>query len=172
MRRLLFPLGTLLLILVPIGVLAAPGGVTNADTHKQLAAVRQATAKYHDVSQALADGYIPVSPCDEHHGVGAMGIHYLNPELAMDLVLDPLTPEVLLYIPSGNGLRLVAVEYFVADVGQPHPVLFGQAFDGPMAGHEPAMPPELVHYDLHVWLWQANPAGIFAQWNPSLHCQD
>ncbi|HUG14782.1 MAG TPA: hypothetical protein VMM78_07145 [Thermomicrobiales bacterium] len=170
MRRLITAFGMVVVFLVPAAVLAAPGRVTDSDNLKHFVTIRQATAKHHDVSQALADGYVPVSPCDEHHGVGAMGIHYLNPALAMDLVLDPLAPELLLYIPSGNGLRLVAVEYFVADVGQPHPTLFGQAFDGPVAGHEPAMPPELVHYDLQVWLWQANPAGIFAQWNPALRC--
>jgi hypothetical protein len=167
MHKLPFVLGLILMLLTPAGVLSAPGGVTEAATLKQLAAVRQATAKYHDVSQALADGYIPVSPCEAHHGLGTMGIHYLNPALAMDLALDPLAPELLLYVPSGNGLRLVAVEYFVADVGQPHPSLFGLPFDGPMPGHTPDMP---VHYDLHVWLWQANPDGMFAQWNPSLHC--
>ncbi len=167
MRRLILALGAILMLLVPIGVIAAPDGITEADTLTQLATVRQTTAKYHDVSQAIADGYIPVSGCEEHQGLGAMGIHYLKPALAMDLDLDPLAPELLLYVPSGTGLRLVAVEYFVADVGQPHPSLFGRAFDGPMPGHTPDMP---VHYDLHVWLWQANPAGIFAQWNPSLHC--
>ena len=29
------------------------------------------------------------------------------------------------------------------------------------------MPP---HYDLHVWVWQANPAGIFAPFNPNVSC--
>jgi hypothetical protein len=36
-----------------------------------------------------------------------------------------------------------------------------------MLGHEPGMP---VHYDLHVWLYQANPDGVFASWNPSVSC--
>jgi hypothetical protein len=46
-------------------------------------------------------------------------------------------------------------------------VLFGRPFDGPMLGHEPGMPP---HYDLHVWVWQANPEGIFAPFNPNVTC--
>jgi hypothetical protein len=33
-------------------------------------------------------------------------------------------------------------------------------------GH-PEMP---IHYDLHVWLYRHNPAGMFAMWNPSVHC--
>jgi hypothetical protein len=26
------------------------------------------------------------------------------------------------------------------------------------------------HYDLHAWVWQANPAGMFAAWNPTVSC--
>lgn len=45
--------------------------------------------------------------------------------------------------------------------------MFGQPFDGPMPGHEPGMP---VHYDLHVWVGRANPAGVFSPWNPKVSC--
>ena len=30
-----------------------------------------------------------------------------------------------------------------------------------MEGHEPLMPHGMHHYDLHVWLWKENPAGLF-----------
>ena len=36
-----------------------------------------------------------------------------------------------------------------------------------MTGHSPGMP---VHYDLHVWLFDSNPDGVFAPWNPSVSC--
>jgi len=36
-----------------------------------------------------------------------------------------------------------------------------------MPGHHPGMP---VHYDLHVWLWQDNPMGMFALFNPTVTC--
>jgi hypothetical protein len=36
-----------------------------------------------------------------------------------------------------------------------------------MPGHNPTMP---VHYDLHVWIWKANPSGLFAPFNPALSC--
>jgi hypothetical protein len=26
------------------------------------------------------------------------------------------------------------------------------------------------HYDLHVWLYRDNPAGVFAQFNPDVSC--
>jgi hypothetical protein len=149
--------------------LAAPGlrGSTNA----QLAEVRAATAKYHDVDAAIADGYFQGSPC-EASPAGGMGYHYIKPQL-FGPGLDPLSPEILLYAPSGNGLRLVGVEYFSVDADQnlatdgDRPSLFGQPFDGPMLGHNPQMP---IHYDLHVWLWQANPAGVFEMWNPKVDC--
>jgi hypothetical protein len=47
------------------------------------------------------------------------------------------------------------------------PSVLGHTFDGPMPGHNPSMP---WHYDLHVWLWAHNPAGLFAPFNPSLKC--
>ncbi len=147
-------------------VMAAPGGVTDKDALKDLAAARQATDKYHDVSVALADGYVPVSPCVEVPGLGGMGIHYAKFSL-MDPFVDPLTPEVLLYVPTDGGLKLVGVEYFAVDVAQPAPVLFGQTMNGPMPGHEPPQPD---HYDLHVWLWQGNPDGIFGDFNPNVRC--
>ena len=97
-----------------------------------------------------------------------MGYHFLNPALARDTAIDPLQPELLLYVdrPDG-GLRLVAVEYFAPDVGQGRPKVLGREFDGPMPGHNPQMP---VHYDLHLWLWEHNPAGIDEAWNPALSC--
>jgi hypothetical protein len=27
-----------------------------------------------------------------------------------------------------------------------------------------------IHYDLHAWIWQANPAGVFEMWNPKVDC--
>ncbi|HEX8701554.1 MAG TPA: hypothetical protein VF815_22190 [Myxococcaceae bacterium] len=128
-----------------------------------------ALAKYRDVNKALADGYIPVSACESLAGSGGMGIHYLHPGLASDLVTDPFKPELLLYAPNGRGgLELLGPEYFQADAGQGRPSTFGQAYDGPMPGHNPQMP---VHYDLHVWLFKYNPSGLFAQWNPRVKCE-
>lgn len=41
-----------------------------------------------------------------------------------------------------------------------------------MEGHVPLMPERFHHYDLHVWLWRENPAGLFAPTNPAMDCSD
>lgn len=86
-----------------------------------------------------------------------MGVHFIN----MGLIgpeLDPLRPQVLIYEPAGEELRLVAAEWFVPlELSAERPEMFGHPFDGPMAGHHPLMPSELHHWDLHVWLWRENP---------------
>ena len=134
---------------------------------RQVAAVRAATTKYHNVNVAIADGYLPTQLCVEGPE-GGMGYHYYNPTLGGDLASDPLKPELLIYAPSGNGgVKLVAVEYFQANAGQGRPSILGQPFNGPMAGHEPSMP---EHYDLHFWIWQPNSNGVFADWNPNVSC--
>ncbi len=163
MRKLLIGLSLFAMLLFPLGAATATG-VADSDTLQQVAQVRRVTAQYHDVERALADGYVAPHGCVE-----GMGYHYLNPSLASDLAIDPLAPELLIYAPSGNGLKLVAVEYFAANVGQAHPILFGRQLDGPMAGHEPGMP---EHYDLHAWVWQANPDGLFAPFNRNISCGD
>ena len=151
---------------------AAVASARSGSLSSELKEVRAATARFHSVDQALAAGYFAASPCEES-GAGAMGIHFINPAL-FGPGLDPLSPEVLLYAPRADGsLELVGVEYFQVDADQDlataadRPSLFGRAFDGPMLGHNPQMP---IHYDLHVWVAEANPSGIFAPWNPALNC--
>ena len=39
-----------------------------------------------------------------------------------------------------------------------------------MEGHEPLIPATLRHYDLHVWLFKSNPAGLFNMVNPNVKC--
>lgn len=156
---------------------AAPASADRGDAisaRVDLARARAATARYLYEPRAIADGYIRGGDdeCVEVPGLGAMGIHYVNPRRLGDL--DPSRPDILLYVPGPNGRRqLVAVEYFQVDEDQDlstdddRPSLFGQPFDGPMEGHFPGQP---VHYDLHVWLWKYNPAGLFAPFNPNLSC--
>lgn len=137
------------------------------DLGPTLAAVRRATARYHRVDRAVDDGWgaFVVSECVAHPDLGGMGHHYVNLAL-MDGELDPATPEVLLYEPTANGRRrLVGVEYVVPFDVVPEsgaaPQLFGQAFH-PSAG--------AGGWALHVWVWRHNPAGLFADFNPTVSC--
>lgn len=165
-----------LIVIAAIAVLTLGGSAAvlagSGPLPPELQQVRAALAKYHSVEQAERAGYIPTSPCEQSPS-GAMGIHYLNPALLAPGI-DPLQPEVLLYLPDRHGnLKLVGIEYFSVAADQTmqddsdRPSVFGQPFDGPMPGHTPEMP---VHYDLHVWLYEANPSGVFASWNPAISC--
>ena len=73
---------------------------------------------------------------------------------------------------AGGKLQLVAAEWFspLTPELKGRPELFGRPFDGPMEGHHPLMPHGLHHYDLHVWLWKDNPAGMFSPTNPKIKC--
>lgn len=164
--------GTLALaatLAVVVPAQAAPPAGSPSEMNRLLAQTRAAVAQYHDLDAALAAGYIPISECVEEPGLGAMGVHYLNPALvAPGAPVDPARPQMLTYGPSASGeLELWSAEFFQPDVGQPTPRYGSQPFDGPMPGHGPGAP---VHYDLHVWVGKHNPAGIFAEFNPALHC--
>jgi hypothetical protein len=170
LMRIVLVLGVLGAAVVALTAVAGAGSSVNAE----LAKVRAATAKYHSLARAQADGYsVENEPCVVSPD-GTMGIHAVNGPLIGDPAIDPLRPELLLYVRAPNGkLRLVGVEYFKVDADQnlmtdgDRPSLFGVPFDGPMAGHAPGMP---IHYDLHAWIWHHNPSGMFSQWNPKLHC--
>lgn len=147
----------------------------------ELQQVRSALDKYRDPVLAVHDGYFSTVGCVEYpeggregtmqYAPGGMGVHFLNLQL-IGPTLDPAKPQVLIYEPDGDKLRLVAAEWFVpvdAAAGA-RPAIFGKQLDGPMEGHHPLMPAGLHHYDLHVWLWKANPAGVFSPTNPALKC--
>ena len=151
-----------------------------AQATPNLDATRAALAKYKDPLAALADGYLSTLVCMQFPAsnepghmamaAGGMGVHFLNAGLIGPTV-DSTKPQVLIYEPVGDSLRLVAAEWFVPTAAAAaQPTLFGHPFDGPMEGHAPIMPASLTHWDLHVWLWKANPAGTFNSTNPSLKC--
>lgn len=157
-------------LVVMAGAVVLPAGAAPAsaegNVHKQLAEVRQATQQYHDVAAAVAAGYQPTEHC-----VPGMGLHYVNWALVNDPAVDHTEPEVLLYIPSGNRLRLVAVEWFKLDADDdPSTVenipIFDRALKGPMTHGLP------LHYDLHAWVWQGNPDGVFEDFNRNISCPE
>lgn len=151
-----------------------------AAAERTLADVRVATARYHDIDAALADGFGVFTDaagiaCIEQSGVGAMGIHYANGALFADPAVSAADPEVLVYEPEPNGrLRLVAVEYVVvqeaweAAGNTVPPSLFGREFTLIPAGNRYGLPP---FFELHAWIWKHNPSGTFNDWNPLVSCE-
>jgi hypothetical protein len=163
---MLGPLGALL-----IGACLAGTGTAPAQTMTpELAQLQDALGKYHDPLVAVRDGYFSTVGCVEYKN-GGMGIHFLNPALIAPTP-DPLKPQILVYEPDGEKLKLVAAEWFIplATGVEGRPEIFGQPFNGPMEGHEPLIPKEVHHYDLHVWLCKENPAGLFNATNPDVNC--
>ncbi len=161
-------------LLAAVTLLLAAGLTRTAGGQAQIAAVRGATAAYHDLSAAEAAGYGAFHVCTEQPGVGTMGQHFANGTLVGDSVVDALLPEVLVYEPKSNGgFRLVAIEYVVfasawdAENASP-PQLFGRTFSLIGEPNRYGLPP---FYELHVWLWEPNPSGMFADWNPNVTCE-
>lgn len=148
----------------------------------QIAEVRRATARFHDFNFAIhpnggSYGGLVIDlagkSCIDQPGQGAMGVHYVNGNL-LNAHLDPLQPQALIYEPLANGtMRLVAVEYIVfksvwdATFAGTTPRLFGRNFHLVAAGNRYGLPD---FYELHLWLWQPNRSGMFADWNPAVHC--
>ncbi len=160
---------------VACAVLALSIGLANAAEmpalSPELEAVRASVEKYKDPILAVHDGYHSTVACiASSKGNGAMGVHFINEKL-IGQEPDPMRPVGLMYEPVGGKLELIGVEWLrPAPPESEKPQLFGRDFHGPMEGHEPLMPKEVRHYDLHVWIFKANPAGVFENWNADVAC--
>jgi hypothetical protein len=177
---------TFLLVLLAAGLSAcerqpvevAPGEVLLSAAPTQgalLAQIRAATARYHRLEVAEADGYerrrFPFPPFDPIPCIENEGIRYANQSL-IDGVVDPTRPEFLLYEPRPNGeLRLAGVQFGV-------PASEWDSSQGiPYLGHQPFMDRRLPpwggpapNYSLVVWVWTHNPDGMYTLRNPNVTC--
>ena len=93
-----------------------------------------------------------------------MGYHLIHPAL-MDAEIELKQPEILVYARAGDGeFELTGVEYAVPldrwTAAEP-PTVMGQSLK---------RAPSLGIWYLHVWVWRANPKGLFADWNPNVQC--
>jgi len=169
-------------VILSLASMTAVGSAAAQDQHKaQIDALRKSLEKYQDYKVAVRDLYLSTVGCVHYSGEkiaghmeyakGAMGVHFVN--LTVKGPPDPMKPNVLIYEPVGKKLKLVAVEWLVPHTPETKqaPSLFGQTFMGPMEGHEPLIPKEFVHYDLHAWLFKDNPLGMFAATNPKVNCK-
>jgi hypothetical protein len=171
--------------LSPTGVTAAAAGAAaSPGSNVSLDAVRQATARFHNMDAAFAAGYeddgygcIDATTFGLDPSAGGMGFHLINNayHADADVEIDPLRPDLLVYGPAKGGAKpqLVALEYevFASDwyalkgANAAPPSLFGHEFeridfDG------------MILFGLHVWIWQDNPSGMFEDFNPRVSlCQ-
>ena len=149
---------------------------------------------YKNVNFALSNGYRLGNPhCESRPGLGAMGYHYVNPSLlgltapvggrvnGTGTYTGVNPPGILLYMDDANaagGKRLVGIELLVfADawhaINKQPPKYRGREYN--YMADNPATPQDeahnfMPHYDLHIWLFEHNPSGLYEPWNPALSC--
>jgi hypothetical protein len=134
----------------------------DANTLQRLARLRAATARYHDLDKANAAGFnMEVTGCLDDPS-GGMGFHWAD-LTRFDATVEETNPEILVFAPKpGGGTRLVAVEYAVPLTASPTPpTAFGREFH---------VNTTFGLWVLHAWVWEPNPAGMFADWNPRVSC--
>ena len=148
---------------------------SRAESSPLVEKVRHATARYKDIHVALGEGWVQATPCVSGPDDGAMGVHFLKPDRLHDGVLKADEPEMLIYEPgSGGTLRLVGVEYLV--LASEWAARNGPGVAASVDGHLANLIPEPNRYalpalyELHVWAWENNPNGTFADWNSHVSC--
>jgi hypothetical protein len=151
----------------PLPALAQPAAAAAAaaGTDAAIVALRRATARYHALDAAIADGFVFLHGCENRPGEGPVGTVYVHFGRLLDGVIDPAAPDGLIYEPRRNGPpKLVGVElavpYALWTAPQP-PTFLGATF-------QPE--DEFGVFGLHVWVWGDNPAGMFAESNPRVSC--
>lgn len=145
---------------------SASDGDHGGSVEGDLARIREATSGFRSLESAIRAGYAPTGGrCLANPPHGAMGFHHSNSRL-MDDRLELERPEILVYerLPDGS-YRFNGVEYIIPFSERPMdaepPRIMGQDL-------KPA--PSLNLWYLHVWVWQENPSGVFADWNPTVEC--
>jgi hypothetical protein len=139
--------------------------------------VRSATAKYRDINVMFSEGgWAAATPCVSGPNSGAMGVHFVKDGRVGDGILRADQPEALIYEPlPGGAMRLVGVEFIelkdvwdsVGNGGGKQPVLEGHLLNLVTGPNRYTLP---AFYELHVWAWEDNPDGFFADWNTEVSC--
>jgi hypothetical protein len=140
---------------------------SRAEAERAIATLRRVTARYHNLNAALDDGFVFLHACEVRPGEGGVGALYVHFERLLDGVLDPRSPDALVYEPARNGRerpKLVAAELAI-------PYALWKGADPPtFLGAEFQREDEFGVYGLHVWIWRHNPEGMFAEGNPRVSC--
>jgi hypothetical protein len=137
-----------------------------AAAQQAFATLRRVTARYHDLNVAIADGFVLLHPCEERPDEGPVGTVYVHIDRLMDGIIDPASPDALIYEPSRNGRpKLVGAEFALpyALWSEPEPPEFlGNSFQ---------REDEFGVWALHLWIWRDNPEGMFAESHPRVSCE-
>jgi hypothetical protein len=163
--------------------------LSQASTAQTLNALTELSAPFHDVDAAQAAGYglFKMSPltaddgCISSAGEGGMGYHYTRGNNLGDDSVSLLDPEFLVYAPTNaprkDGearTRLAAFDYFIpysAKWPGPENPSFKRAptlHDFSTMSDLPDIkfaPSRFGGWMFHIWLWEHNPSGMFANWN-------
>lgn len=132
---------------------------------RDLERLRNATAPFRDIAAAQAVGYPTATPPCLSSPAGGMGHHFVN-RSHVDDKLDLEHPEILLYGPSADGKpKLLGVEYII-----PYRILPPESQPPRIFGQDLKRSEELRLWYLHVWAWEQNASGLFADWNPAVKC--
>ena len=136
------------LIAAAVTASAVAAGSAPTTLDKQLAYTLIATREYvNDISLARHEGYRAVAPA-----VPGIGLRLVNPAIKG---FDAARPPVLIYERQGNRWQLGAVEWHFTT--KPSTATFqGARYLRAASG-----------LALRVWLWQANPKGLYARTNPA-----
>jgi hypothetical protein len=144
--------------------------------------VQRYNGQFWDVNFARRQGWVEATPCVSGPNEGAMGVHFLKPPATpqdvnpvADGILDGARPEALIYEPVGNGwLRLVGVEFIqlADDWKKRNPTGGVPTVEGHLMNlvGEPNRYGLPAFYELHVWAFERNPKGAFADFNTSVKC--
>jgi hypothetical protein len=165
----------LLPLAIPLFAIGASTSQPTSSASPLIDKVRIATERFRDINVAIAEGFVQGTPCVSGPDTGAMGVHFVLPSRIAGGVLQADQPEALIYEPLPNGaLRLVGVEFIVlASVWETqHPSGGTPALDGDLLNYVGApnrfgLP---AFYEIHVWAWEQNPKGSFADWNTAVSC--
>jgi hypothetical protein len=130
-----------------------------------VATLKSATIRYQNLDAAKADGFVFLHGCEVREDGGPVGTVYVNMGRLGDGLIDPASPDALIYAPgSTDHPKLVGVELAIPfslwTNAQP-PTFLGTSFQ---------REDEFGVFGLHVWVWGANPKGLFAESNPNVSC--
>jgi hypothetical protein len=174
---------TLLLVAAALGASAANADSGHDPSHHAgvrgdsplVAKVYNANKRFADINVAMAEGWVQGTPCVSGPEFGAMGVHFLQMDRLNNAVLQAEYPTALIYEPQEDGgYRLVGVEYIILkDVWEANPKNMGvPVLDGNLLNFvgEPNRYGLHAFYELHIWAFEHNPLGSYADWNTRVVC--